>query len=37
MNFFPPQNCSFNLTQGSYKIIFVSKRKGAANINIYKS
>ena len=37
MNFFPTKNCTFNLKQGHCKITLVSKKKGAANINIYKS
>ena len=37
MNFFPTKNCTFNLTQGHYKITLISKWKGATNINIYKS
>ena len=37
LNSYPPQNCTFILTEGYYKIIFVSKRKEAANINISKS
>ena len=34
MNNFPPQNCTLNLTEGYCKINFISKRKGAVNINI---
>ena len=37
LNLFPPQNCTFNLTLGHYKITFVCKKKGATNINISKS
>ena len=34
--FFPPQNCTFNLTQSHCKITFVSKRNGATNISTSK-
>ena len=35
MNFFLPQNCTFWLLIGYYKITLVSERIGAVNINIW--